>query len=78
MAHLKVNLTYFKKTGKFYSSGNFLICADTPLHVIWDIVAHKSVDGNLPGLQFSPHAHDFIISVDVPDHKSNFPHLIIP
>ena len=78
MAHLTVNLIYYKKTGKFYSSGDFLVCEDTPLHVIWDIVAHKSVAGNLPGLVFSTHAHDFIISIDVPGHEHEHPHLMIP
>ena len=78
MAHLTVKLTYFKKTGKYYSEGEFLVCTDTPLQVVWDIVSHKSVAGKLPGLAFSTHAHTFIILVNVPGHKHEHPRLMIP
>lgn len=38
---LTVKLTYFKPRGKYYSEGDMVVEASTPLFKIWDLVAEK-------------------------------------
>ena len=71
---MKVNLTYFKDTGKFYSSGAFDYGGE--LYEIWNVVKLKQETGNLPGL--TENHGEFIVLVDVPEHENNHPKLIIP
>lgn len=86
---MRVKLTYFKPTGKFYASGEFdSQCPSHELtrypewiigpylHAIWVEVAVLVEAKRLPGLE-EGHS-DFLVSVDVPDHPHNHPHLIWP
>lgn len=72
---MQVNLTYFKRTGKYYTDGSFDIREDASLSEIWDLVRLMKISGELPGLVKG--ATEFIISIDVPDHPHNHPHLIL-
>lgn len=69
---LKVVLTYFKPNGKYYSEGNY-ITKLKELHDIRDEVRNKRKEGKLPEIQGT----HWIVSVDVPDHRYNHPHLIV-
>jgi hypothetical protein len=72
---IEVHLTYFKRTGKYYSGGSYISNAK-PLHEIWDDVKRLMQDGKLPGLVEG--ANDFIVEINVPDHENAHPKLIIP
>ncbi len=69
-----VKLTYFKPSGKYYSDGEYESNKED-LWEIWNEVEQKRESGHLPGL-IEGHS-PFIVSVDVPDHPHNHPHLII-
>ena len=71
---MKVNLIYFKRTGKFYSEGTYET-KETNLGNIWEEVSTMRNNKNLPGLVVG--CSDFIVSIDVPDHPYNHPHLFI-
>ena len=72
---LKVNLDYFKESGKWYSEGSFETNR-TELYEIFADVQHMLDAGTLPGL-INGHS-SFYVLIDVPDHKHNHPHLCIP
>lgn len=72
---MKVELTYFKPSGKYYSSGEY----DTdpkPLFRIFEEVADKARTRNLPGLMVG-HS-EFIVLVEVPEHEHAYPCLVLP
>lgn len=74
-AIMKVQLSYFKTGGKWYSNGDY----DTSyeyLYEIWCEVEKMAIDGILPGLVEG--VNDFIILVNVPKHMHGHPHLIMP
>lgn len=82
-----VKLTYFKPTGKYYAIGEYetqlpayligaLDVRAPYLHEIWAEVAEMIEARRCPGL-VEGHSH-FLVSVDVPDHSHNHPHLIWP
>jgi len=71
---MKVKLTYFKTSGKYYSDGEYNTTQDT-MHGIWQEVRLMRTMGKLPGLVDG--CSEFITSVDVPEHKYNHPHIII-
>ena len=71
---MKVILIYFKKTGKYYSEGEYYT-KNKSLFEIWQEVREMKNNKKLPGLVEG--ANEFIISVDVPDHVNNHPHLIL-
>lgn len=71
---MKVNLTYFRKGGKYYSEGSY----ETTRAELFEI--HNEVRRMLemrscPGL-IKNHSN-FIVSVDVPEHPHNHPRLVI-
>lgn len=70
----EVKLNYFKSTGKFYSCGSYKSNYEL-LYQIWDEVESMKRQGVLPGLH--PGHHHMIISIDVPEHPHNHPHLIL-
>jgi hypothetical protein len=72
---IQVRLTYFKRTGKYYSSGEY-DSPMKPLHEIWDDVRNMMAEGKWPGLIEGD--HDFIVYVDAPRHPHAHPRLIIP
>lgn len=72
MAH-KVELTYFKQTGKYYSDSEYE-SNKQDLWEIWDEVRELAKYKRLPGIFGS----EFYILVKVPTHEHNHPRLIIP
>lgn len=69
-----VKLTYFRSTGKYYSSGSFLTERED-LFDIWQEVEIMQREGKLPGLVEG--AKKPIIWIKVPQHKNRHPHLIV-
>ena len=72
---MRVKLTYFKWSGKYYTNGQY----DTKLTSlldIWNEVVHKQEAGHLPGL--AQEAREFLILVRVPTHPHNHPHIFFP
>lgn len=70
---MKVKLTYFKYSGKYYSNGEY----DSDKEFIYQIideVSQKVNLGRLPGLVEG--ANEFIVLVEVPDHEHNHPTLL--
>lgn len=67
-----VKLTYFKRSGKYYACGEY---ESDELHLfqIWNEVKKMKEH---PGLVCK--WVDGPISVDVPDHPFNHPHLVMP
>lgn len=72
---MKVNLTYFKDTGKYYSEGSYETEKEH-LFSIFQEVQQKVQDRILPGLVRG--CSEFIVGIDVPDHPNNHPRLIVP
>ena len=72
---MKVILTYFKVSGKYYSTGEYDAKDGQEMFQIWDAVRKLKDNGALPGLVDG--AKNYIISIDVPDHPYNHPHLIL-
>jgi len=71
---MKVKLVYYKPNGKYYHDDEYET-NEKELWMIWNEVEDKLLSGHLPGLVDG--AREFIVSVDVPEHKHNHPHLII-
>jgi hypothetical protein len=72
----KVNLTYFKTSGKYYSEGEYNSVLEE-LYEIWYEVLTMSNDGILPGLvKAKRNPREFYILIDVPDHPDRHLHLI--
>jgi len=71
---MKVCLTYFKDTGKYYSEGEYKTNQEH-LFEIWEEVMEKSKQKVLPGL-IKGHS-SFYILVDVPEHPHRHFHLIL-
>jgi hypothetical protein len=75
MAH-KVQLIYFRPTGKFLTRVETVI-AHEALAKIWEEIQEMRRLGRLPGLR--PGAgRDLLVVVDVPDHPQRVPHLVMP
>lgn len=70
-----VFLTYFKQSGKYYSSG----CYETEkiaLYQIWEEVAQMQIDGKLPGLMsVGGGDRTFDVLIEVPGHPHEHPRL---
>lgn len=71
----KVILTYFKRTGKYYSSGDYITYRDL-LQDIWEEVMLMQKSHRLPGLILGS-SQDFIVLVNVPDHEYDHPILLL-
>lgn len=72
---MRVYLTYFKLGGKYYSSGEYFTERKL-IHEIFAEVREMANTSSLPGL-IKGHS-SFFTFVDVPDHPSNYPALVIP
>lgn len=76
---MRVKLTYFKSSGKFYADGEYNYDYPNqevgPLFKIWDDVKEKRECHQLPGLLVG-HS-DYIILIDVPDHPNAHPTLLL-
>lgn len=71
---MKVELTYFKSSGKYYSHGSYEIPDETAFHQIISQVSAFQKSSTLPNLNggYMP-----IVSIDCPDHPYNHPCLVI-
>lgn len=72
---MKVKLTYFKLSGKYYHNDEY-DTSEIDLWKIWNEVEEMLLQGRLPGLVDG--AKKFMVLVDVPEHKFNHPHIIFP
>jgi hypothetical protein len=72
----KVNLIYFRQTGKFLATAETMLGHDE-LVDIWEEVDDMRRMGRLPGLR--PGAgRDLFVIVDVPDHPKRVLHMVTP
>ncbi len=72
---MKVELTYFKTGGKYYSEGTYE--TEYPdLFDVWSEVRDLLKVGMLPGL--CDGAKDFIVLINAPEHEHNHPRLVLP
>jgi hypothetical protein len=72
----KVQLIYFRQTGKFLAGAEAVIAHDELIE-IWETVDDMRRLGRLPGLR--PGAgRDLFIVVDVPDHPERALHMVMP
>jgi hypothetical protein len=72
----KVQLAYFRSTGKFLAYADCVVEQET-LAQIWDEIHELRSIGRLPGLR--PNAgKDLLILVDVTEHPLREMHLLIP
>ena len=72
---MKVELTYFKWSGKFYTTGEYETKI-VSLFDIWSEVQRMWDKGELPGLTHGTGAS--ITLVEVPEHPHNHPYLLFP
>jgi len=72
---MKVDLTYFKPSGKYYGEGQYET-KEPVLYKIWEEVDDMQRQRQLPGLIAG--SHGWIISIDVPDHEHRHPRLRMP
>jgi len=71
---MKVQLTYFKDTGKYYSDGEYETEIESLIE-IWHEVRGMISRGELPGLIKG--RNEFHILVNVAGHKHEHPRLIV-
>lgn len=72
----KVQLIYFRQTGKFLTTAEATIAHDE-LVEIWEEIDDMRRLGRLPGLR--PGAgRDLFVIVDVPDHPQRVLHMVMP
>lgn len=71
----RVELTYFKSSGKYYSEGSYL---SEKLHLfdIFEEVKRMLAEENRPGLVSGP--NEFYVLINVPNHPHAHPALIAP
>jgi hypothetical protein len=70
---MRVELTYFKPSGKYYAGGNFYVDEGTSLLDIWHLVEERIAYKDLPGLVQG--CSEFIVLVNVPGHTHEHPKL---
>ena len=72
----KVQLSYFRQTGKFLALAETMITRDA-IVAIWEEIDDMRRLGRLPGLR--PGAgRDLFVLVDVPDHPQRVLHMVMP
>ena len=76
MESITVQLTYFKRNGKFYDAGEFPASIHTPLYLIWESVRDMQEQGKLPGLVDGA-GKEFNILVNAPGHPDEHPHIVM-
>jgi hypothetical protein len=73
----KVHLTYFKAGGKYYCEGELMASSQLMPYQIGDVIRKRRASGDLPGLIKGHSLNHYTIHVNVPDHPSNVPFLIM-
>jgi hypothetical protein len=79
MGKRTVKLTYFKKTGKYYTDAEYETDATFTMLDIWKEVGDMRLDGKLPGMSSTDaeFGHtEFVVLVEVPEILHNPPKLI--
>lgn len=74
MKKYKVQLDYFKKSGKWYSEGSYYT-EFSDLYEIFKEVRQKLKKGKRPGLVDA--VNEFHVLITVPEHEFNIPQLIL-
>ena len=87
---MKVVLTYFRASGKYYGDAEFESTKNSivdgigendqshpPLFHVWAEVQEMRDTGRLPGLILNS-GKDFIILISVPEHQHDHPRLVLP
>ena len=72
----KVQLLYFRQTGKFLATAETAIARDEIVE-IWKEVDEMRRLGSLPGLRPGS-GRDLFVLIDVPDHPRRVLHLVMP
>ena len=73
---LKVELQYFKRSGKYYTSAEFET-DNRPLYQIFEEVRQMQKCGVLPGLKPSlGQRSEFMVLINVPEHEFAHPQLL--
>lgn len=72
----KVQLIYFRQTGKFLTTAETTI-AHAEIVEIWEAIDDMRRLGRLPGLRQGA-GRDLFIIVDVPDHPQRVLHMVMP
>jgi len=72
----KVQLTYFRQTGKFLTTAETVLAHDEIVE-IWEEIDDMRRLGRLPGLRQGA-GRDLFIIVDVPDHPQRVLHMVTP
>lgn len=75
MPEYKVELTYFKPSGKYYSTGEYTSTKDHLFQILEEVEA-MFAEHKRPGLVDGPQS--FITLVNVPGHPHDHPNLIMP
>ena len=70
---MQVNLTYFKPSGKYYSSGDFFVPLSIHLFEVFEMVRKMQFESKLPGIN----GNEWNVLIGVPDHPHNHPHLLL-
>lgn len=70
----EVNLTYFRKSGKYYTEGKYTSYKQH-LFEIWEEVANLRNNGKLPGLIEG--SKEYNILIEVPKHPHAHPTIIM-
>lgn len=70
----KVQLTYFKESGKYYSDGEY-VSEQEDLGKIWEEVAEMFKRGKRPGLVDGKQGFNTL--VNLPDHPHAYPRIIM-
>jgi len=73
----KVHLTYFKASGKYYDEGELMMSSQLMPYQIGDVIRKRRTNGVLPGLIQGHTLNHYTIHVDIPEHPSNVPFLIM-
>jgi hypothetical protein len=75
---MKVELIYFKKSGKYYADGEYTtkLTVDDGLYKVWDEIEDMFRREKRPGLVDG--RQEFTTLVSVPEHPHDHPHLIMP
>jgi len=71
---IKVKLTYFQQSGKWYAESEIDMEIDY-LYVMWDRLEQMFKKGKRPGLVDGNSG--FHVLVEIPNHPSEIPHLML-
>lgn len=70
-------LTYFKSNGKYYDQADLRVSSNLMPYQVADVLERRRTNGTLPGLIEGHTLNHYTIHVDIPEHPSNVPFLIM-